>query len=108
MQTNMDTGTQRKLRYVPNGMTQSTSATVTAQAVQSSMPRRSILRTVCRRFQLNTMPTTEIMVDPVMLVEDGHTYERATIARWIAEKGNTGDGKVPNQLLAACRQDTGT
>jgi len=40
--------------------------------------------------------TQEVMIDPVLLVGDGHTYERDAIATWL--KSNT-TSPMTNQLL---------
>jgi len=48
------------------------------------------------------------MIDPVILVADGVTYERFAVERWIAETGTGPDGRnlpedkrtlVPNQVM---------
>lgn len=95
IQTNLHTGNQRKLRYVPNGMTQSNSA---AAIVAHPFD----VKVVDLAFRMQVIPaeymcpiSTELMVDPVMLVGEGHTYERAKIMRWIDEKSKFGDIKVP-------------
>jgi hypothetical protein len=42
--------------------------------------------------------TQEIMRDPVILVGDGHTYERAAIARWLAAHNTS---PMTNEVLAS-------
>ena len=42
--------------------------------------------------------TQDVMVDPVMVAETGHTYERSAIARWLAE--HTTDPKTNVELVS--------
>lgn len=49
--------------------------------------------------------TNDVMVDPVLVVESGHTYERGSIERWLQQRREA--GRAPSDPLTGLELKTG-